>query len=63
MDKTGTITQNKMTVSKLYTTGFLNAQPSNLEGRLEFSNENGARFDPRHDPHLLQLLKVILFIE
>jgi len=61
VDKTGTLTQNKMTVSKLFTTTHIESKVSNLEGRLEFLNENGVRFDSKHDSHLQKLLKIGIY--
>jgi Ca2+-transporting ATPase len=57
VDKTGTITQNKMTVTKVYTT-FTITTATNGEGKLEFFNESGIRFEPKHDFHVMALFKI-----
>jgi len=58
VDKTGTLTKNKMTVTKFYTSCIVSTSSANLEGHLEFMNDKNCRFEPKHDFQLMQLLKV-----
>jgi hypothetical protein len=51
-----------MTASKFYTTLVISTSYSSLDGRMEFMNENSARFEPKHDLHLIQLLKIGKFL-
>jgi P-type E1-E2 ATPase len=53
----GTITQNKMTVTKIYTTGIITSNTT-MEGHLEYSNEENVIYEANRDKHLLQLLKI-----
>jgi P-type E1-E2 ATPase len=56
VDKTGTITANKMAVTHFYTNCFIFARP-NAQGQWDFMNESQVRFDPRHDLHLMKMLR------
>eukprot|EP01119_Soliformovum_irregulare_P019906 TRINITY_DN6393_c0_g1_i1.p1 TRINITY_DN6393_c0_g1~~TRINITY_DN6393_c0_g1_i1.p1 ORF type:complete len:782 (-),score=220.72 TRINITY_DN6393_c0_g1_i1:265-2541(-) len=59
VDKTGTLTQNKMTASKFYTSCIITASHAGHDShRMEFANDNGCRFEPKHDQHLMQLLRI-----
>ncbi len=56
-DKTGTLTQNEMTVTQIYTSEFIEVTGSGYEIDGEF-RKNKKRIDPEKDAALFELLKV-----
>jgi Ca2+-transporting ATPase len=56
-DKTGTLTQNEMTVKKIYTTEFIEVTGTGYGGKGDFLVE-GEKIDPKEKIHLSELLKV-----
>jgi Ca2+-transporting ATPase len=56
-DKTGTLTQNEMTVKKIYTTEFIEVTGRGYE-RVGHFLKSGKKIEPKDDAHLMELLKV-----
>jgi Ca2+-transporting ATPase len=56
-DKTGTLTQNEMTVKRIYTTEFTEVTGRGYE-RAGFFLKSGKTIEPKDDAHLMELLKV-----
>lgn len=57
VDKTGTITENKMTATRFYTTEIISVTKS-LQGDIEFSSDSRSKLYPRNDDHLWECLKI-----
>jgi Ca2+-transporting ATPase len=59
-DKTGTLTQNEMTVKKIFTSELIDVTGIGYDGKGDFIKQ-GEKIDPAKDPHLLEFLRAGLF--